>query len=209
MSDSPGKLHNLLAFLRDGILETHRQAEAAGDWSLTSQKNQVMCYSEEQADPRPNAFGQPRSHLWAHMAAQEYTLVSPRMHEEFLLRYQLPILEHFGLVAYGCCENLTGKIGMLRQIKNLRSIAVTPSADVARCAAQIGTDFVFSWRPNPPHMVSAGFDEEEIHQRLQRGLEQAHGCRVHILLKDVETVERDLSRLPRWARIAREVAETT
>lgn len=207
MSDAPEQLHSLLAFLRDGILETHRQAELAGDWSLTAQKNQVMCYCDELEAPQANMFGRKRSELWCHLAAQEYTLISPRMHDDFLLQYQLPIIEAFGLAAYGCCENLTGKIKMLRQIKNLRSIAVTPTANVAKCAEQIETDYVFSWRPNPAQMVCVGFDEENIRQILRRGLEDARGCRAHILLKDVETVEGDLSRLPAWARIAREVAE--
>jgi len=77
----------------------------------------------------PMVRGVTRAQLWGYMAAQEFTAVSPAMHEEFLLRYQLPILKQFGLVAYGCCEDLTKKIDMLRQLKNLRDIAVTPVAN--------------------------------------------------------------------------------
>ena len=69
--------------------------------------------------------------------------------EEFLLRYQLPILEKFGLVSYGCCEDLTRKIDMLRRIPNLRRIGIAPAADVAKCAEQIGRDYVLSYRPSP------------------------------------------------------------
>ena len=65
--------------------------------------------------------------------------------EEFLLRYQLPILRRFGLTAYGWCEDLTHKIDMLRQIPNLRRIAVSPFAGVARCAEQIGADYALSF----------------------------------------------------------------
>ena len=61
--------------------------------------------------------------------------MSPAMHDEFLLQYQLPILKQWGLVGYGCCENLTQKIDILRQIPNLRVIGVTPRADVRRCGA--------------------------------------------------------------------------
>ncbi len=42
---------------------------------------------------------------------------------------------------------------MLRQFPNLRNIVVTPRADVRRCAEQIGTDYVISWRPNPADMA--------------------------------------------------------
>ncbi|GAI58840.1 unnamed protein product [marine sediment metagenome] len=51
--------------------------------------------------------------------------------------------DKFGLVAYGCCEDLTYKVDMLRQIPNLRRIAVPPFADAAKCAEQIGRDYVF------------------------------------------------------------------
>ncbi len=207
MLESPRELHELLTFMRDGVLAAHDQAEACGDWSLTSQKNQVMCYANETEPPRPNQFGRPRRQLWTHVAAQEFTGVSPRMHDEFMLQYQLPIVSKYGLVSYGCCENLTRKISMLRQIPNLRMIAVAPSADIARCAQQIQTDYVFSWRPNPSRMVCNGFNPEQVRLELRQGLELAQGCRVHILLKDVETVEHDLNRLADWVAVVRQASE--
>jgi hypothetical protein len=139
------------------------------------------------------------------MAAQEYTGVSPAMHEEFLLRYQLPILRPFGLVAYGCCEDLTHKIAMLRQIPNLRRIGVSPMANVAACAEQIGRDYVVSYRPSPADMVSYGFDEARIRRILTRDLTACRHCHVDITLKDVETVEGDAGRVRRWTAITREV----
>ena len=141
------------------------------------------------------------------MAAQEYTGVSPAMHEEFLLRYQLPILREFGLVAYGCCENLTRKIAMLRQVPNLRRIAVSPFANVAKCAEQIGTDYVLSYRPSPTDMVGWGFDADRVRTIMRRDLEVCRGCHVDITLKDVETVQYDPSRVRRWVEITREVIE--
>ena len=60
-----------------------------------------MPYAEELPDPAANARGIRRRDLWTHVSAQEFTAVSPAMHEEFLLRYQRPIMDHFGLVAYG------------------------------------------------------------------------------------------------------------
>ena len=77
MSDRPEWLHQLLAFMRDGILRTHEQAEAAGDWGLCAHQNQSMPYAEELQDPAANVNGVKRKQLWGYMAAQEYTLVSP------------------------------------------------------------------------------------------------------------------------------------
>jgi hypothetical protein len=121
------------------------------------------------------------------------------------LRYQLPILSKFGLVAYGCCEDLTRKIDMLRAIPNLRRIAVSPFADVPRCAEQIGRDYVLSYRPSPADMVSYGFDPARIRALLTRDLRACRNNRVDITLKDVETVEGDPDRVRNWVRLVREV----
>jgi hypothetical protein len=207
MLESPAELHRLLAFLRDGILKVHAEAETAGDWSLTSQSNQGLCYAEGLEAPRANSGARQRKDLWCHVSAQEYTLVSPKMHEEFLLQYQLPIISQFGLVAYGCCENLTHKINMLRQVPNLRIIAVTPTANLARCAEQIGTDYVISWRPNPVDMVSAGFDPQHIRKIVHEGLEITRGCHMHICLKDVENVEGEPERLKSWTVLVKQIIE--
>lgn len=208
MYENPEWLHKLLAFMRDGILAVQDQAEAAGDLSLSCHGNQAMPYCEELEDPRPNSGPRWRKQLWAFMAAQEFTLVSPEFHEEFLLRYQLPIIAKYGLSAYGCCEDLTKKIDMLRQIPNLRRIAVTPTADIKRCAEQIGGDYVVSWRPNPTDMVCAAFDERRIRRIIREGLAacRSNNCIVDISLKDVETVQGEPARLARWVQIVREEA---
>lgn len=209
MIDNPDWLHRLMGFMSEGVLRTHHQAELAGDWGLCAHQNQAMAYAAELPDPAANSNGIQRHQLWAYMAGQEFTAVSPAMHEEFLLGYQLPILRQFGLSAYGCCEDLTQKIDMLRAIPNLRRIAVSPFADVRRCAEQIGNDYVLSYRPSPADMVSYGFDERRIRGIVKRDLEfcRANSCHVDITLKDVETVQRDPQRVRKWVRLVRSVVD--
>lgn len=204
MVDNAEWLHELLTFMRDGILTTHAEAAAAGDWGQANSYNQAMAYSDELPDPKANT-PTTQDQLWWYVAAQEFTLVSPAMHDEFMLRYQLPIAEQFGLVAYGCCEDLSEKIEILRKIPNLRRIAVAPRANVRRCAEQIGQDYVFSYRPNPAEMVCCGFDEEHIRKVIRRDLQAAEGCHVDITLKDIQTVENQPERLREWVRIVRGV----
>jgi hypothetical protein len=207
MMDRPEWLHRVVAFMRDGILRAQEQAEAAGDWGLSAHQNQAMPYAEELEDPAPNARGVPRRKLWCFMAAQEFTLVSPAMHEEFLLAYQLPILSAFGLTAYGCCEDLSRKIGMLRKIPNLRRIAVSPFADVRRSVEQIGTDYVLSYRPSPSDMVGYGYDEGRIRSLLSKDLALCRDSHVDVTLKDVETVQSDPTRVRRWVQLTRQVID--
>lgn len=207
MYDNPGWLHELAAFLRDGILSVHEQAESSGDFTSLSQHNQAELYAYEIAPPSSDGMSVKRKRLWGFFASQEFTGVSPSKHEEFLLRYQLPIMENFGLVAYGCCENLTDKIDMLRQIKNLRRIAVSPWADLSACAGQIRDRYVLSWRPSPAQMVCTGFDAGGIEKALREGLRICAGCRVDIMLKDVHTLQGERGRIAKWVRIAKDIAE--
>jgi hypothetical protein len=128
------------------------------------------------------------------------------MHDEFMLQYQIPICELFGLVHYGCCEDLTRKIDILRQIPNLRRIAVTPWADAARCAEQIGPAYCVSWRSSPSDTVCCGFDPGRVRRIIREGLAAfcRNGCPVEINLKDVKTVQGEPNRLRRFAAICRE-----
>jgi hypothetical protein len=209
MMDRPEWLKQLVGFMRDGVLAVHGQAEKAGDWGLCDHQNQAMPYARELGDPAANANGVLRNELWGFMAGQEFCGVGPELWNEFLFEYQKPILEKFGLAAYGCCEDLTRKIPYLRRLKNLRRIAVSPFANVARCAEAIGGDYVVSYRPSPADMVSYGFDPERIRRIVRRDLEvcKANGCAVDITLKDVETVQKDPDRIRNWVRIVREIID--
>lgn len=207
MYESPDELHGLLSTLRDGVLANQEQAENAGDITLTCQTNQAMPYAADLERPSPNSGPRKRKDLWGFFAAQEYTLISPEFHDEFMLQYQLPIMGHYGLTHYGCCENLTKKIDMLRKAPNLRSIAVTPTADVAKCAEQIDGDYVLSLRPNPAEMVCTGWDESRIRRILAADFQACKNTVFHVRLKDIETVQGDPQRLTRWTEIARELIE--
>jgi len=207
MYEYRNELRRLVAFMRDGILQNNREAEDAGHYSLTSGQNQAMCYGGSLERPRDNSGPRKRKDIWGFCAAQEFTLVSPKFHDEFLFQYQKPIYEHFGLIHYGCCEDLGSKIDMLRQLKNLRSIAVTPVANVAKCAQQIGTDYAISWRPNPTDMMCYGYDEDKIRRIIGSGLEACKGGYLHIHLKDIETVEGDVTRMTKWVNLVRDVTD--
>jgi len=207
MMDRPAWLHEVLTFMRDGILQAQEEAERAGDWTLCDHQNQSMPYAEELAAPAANSPSVTRDKLWYFCASQETTLVGPEMFNEFMLQYQIPIISRFGLAAYGCCEDLTRKIPYLKRIPNLRRISVALTADVAKCAEQIGADYVLSYRPSPADMVGYGYDPDRIRRILRRDLAACRECHVDVTLKDVETVQGDHERVRRWVEITRGVIE--
>ncbi|MEL7610364.1 MAG: hypothetical protein AAGU74_12805 [Bacillota bacterium] len=207
--DEPEMLHKLAKTLSDGILKTHAQAEQAGDWRSVSGRNQCITYSMELPDPSVSDAPVKKSSLWGFMASQEFTSISPEMFEEFLLPYQIPILEQFGLASYGCCEDLTRKIDMLKRIKNLRRISVTPWANIPSCAETIGRDYVLSWRPNPAEMITSVLEEDAIRKTIDYACKvyRQNGNIADITLKDVKTVYHKPQNMKRWVEIVRSVTE--
>lgn len=207
MVERPDWLHRLVGFMRDGILKAQKEAEEAGDWRLCDHYNQAMPYATELDDPAPDERSVRRKDLWCFFASQETTQVSPEMFDEFILSYQIPIIETFGLSAYGCCEDLTRKIDVLRKIPNLRRIAVTPWADLAKCVEQIGDEYVISWRPSPAEHICSGFDPDFVRDHVRSALDTCRGCHVDITLKDIETVGNQPERLIEWTRVVRETID--
>lgn len=108
--EKPDLVHRLMQFMRDAVLENLDQGEAAGDWATTDNQNYGMPpNSHDLPEPKALSYGAKLKDLWFFSHAQEFECVSAAQHEEFLLRYQMPIMEKFGLVNYGCCETSTIK----------------------------------------------------------------------------------------------------
>lgn len=207
MMDRPEWLHEVLGFMRDGILRTHREAEAAGDWTLGEHQNQSMPYALELDDPSASQEPVTRDQLWYFAASQETTLVGPKQFNTFMWEYQMDIMEPFGLTAYGCCEDLTHKIPYLKELPNLRRISVALTADVEQCAEHIGTDYIYSYRPSPADMVGYGFDPDRVRKILRNTFEVTKDLHVDVTLKDVETVQGDPDRVRNWVQVTREVID--
>jgi hypothetical protein len=141
--------------------------------------------------------------LWGFGVAQEAVGIGPAQHEEFLLNYQLRMLNHYGLNAYGCCEPYHTKYRMLEKVPRLRRVSVSPWSDLATSAEACRDRWIISWKPNPA-MVVGRFDTDWIRQTIRGMLETTRGCVVEMVHKDTFTVNNDRSRLETWAKIARE-----
>ena len=210
MFDNPGWVHKIMDFFTRCSLKVIKEAEKNNYLGLNNADDFIhtgsLGWSNEL--PADNYNGKVRlKDLWGSSEGQDLNGVSASMLDEFFIPYQIRLLEKFGLNYYGCCEDLTDKIDILRAIPNLRRIAVTPFADAARCAEQIGQDYVLSYRPSPADMVSYGFDRDRVRSILSRDLTASRDSHVDITLKDVETVETDTSRIRNWVSVTREVID--
>ncbi|MFP4028158.1 MAG: hypothetical protein ACLFWL_10230 [Candidatus Brocadiia bacterium] len=143
---------------------------------------------------------------WGCAAAQIFSEVSPKMHEEFALSYERRWLGRFGLTYYGCCEPLHLKVDLLSSIPNLRKISMSPWVDPEIGAEKIGQDFVYSHKPNPAIFADDLYNPEKGRRELIDVLEKTRGCVVEIIMKDISTVEYEPQRLWQWETMAREMA---
>jgi hypothetical protein len=205
--DRPEWLHRLVGLMRDTVIGDIERTEKAGDFRRYNNENQCMPYSEELAEPDSSPEGRKTGELWCFMASQEFTGVGPDLYNEFMLQYQMPIMERFGLVAYGCCEDMTAKIPLLKKIKNMRRIAITPFSDVRKCAEQIGGNYVASYRPKPTDMIAQGMDADLVRKIVKRDFEilKENGCVFDITLKDVETIAGKSGDMIRWVELVRKL----
>lgn len=144
---------------------------------------------------------------WGMAAVQIFSEVSPQMHEEFGLQYEMKWLERFGLTYYGCCEPLHRKVEILEKIKNLRKISMSPWVDVREAAQSMVDKYVFSFKPSPAPFADDVWNLEKARAELVDALEKTENCVVEVIMKDISTVRYEPQRLWEWARMASEITE--
>jgi len=150
----------------------------------------------------------PPMEMWGVGAAQIFSEVSPKMHEEFALKHEARWFERFGKNYYGCCEPLDHKVGVVKKsIPRLRKISMSPWIDFDRAVENVGTDLIFAWKPNPAVLASDTWDPEFVRRDMREKMEKARNCVVEIHMKDISTVRYQPQRLWEWAEIASEVTQ--
>jgi hypothetical protein len=167
----------------------------------------AYCYTSELPRAGFNPAHPTPEHLWGCSNAQIFTEVSPEMHWEFALRHDLPWLARWGLVYYGCCEVLDTKMEILRRIPNLRKVSMNYRIHVDRAAAAVGSDYVFSYKPNPACFATDAWNLGKARDELRHMLDCTKGGHVEIVMKDISTIAGQPQRVWEWAAMAMELVE--
>jgi hypothetical protein len=206
--DKPDLMHGLVERMTKGYLSMLDQLENNG--LLCGPQSLIHCtgaYTDELPAPGYDPQKPRTQDIWMFGLAQMFSTVSPRMFKEYEVDYTQQICERFGLVYYGCCDPLDGKMKQVRMIPHVRKISMSPWANQARGAAEIQGEFVFSRKPNPAMLAFDHFDPEAVRQDLTntRDLCVQHGCPLELILKDISTVRYEPERLFTWARVAMQV----
>ncbi len=212
MYSEPGMLHDAMAFLEEGHRRLLRQYIELGLLSFNNnnayQNSGGNGYTDELPLPDADPDRVRPCDMWASAEAQEMAQVSPEHHAEFILAYEKRLLAPFGLTGYGCCEDLTRKLDIVFGIPRIRRISISPWSDVARCAAKLKGGYIFSWKPNPAHLVGE-FNAQAVRSYIRQTLDATRACGsvLEMVLKDTHTCEQHPERFDHWTRIGRELIQ--
>lgn len=83
---------------------------------------------------------------------------------------------------------------------------MSPWVDLAQASELTGRDYVLSFKPNPAHLATDVFHEEQVRAYLENAAKALSKNPAEFILKDVSTIRGDAARLSRWEKIAMEVA---
>jgi len=207
----PDYIHKLMDKLMDAYTKRLGQLQELGALALNNGNYRIgsgaLGYTDEL--PQKDFDGskvRPRD-MWGSSAAQIFVAVSPKMHEDFSIRYEAEWLKNFGLNYYGCCEPLDRKIDILKKIPNLRKISMSPWVDLKLGADSIGRDYVYSHKPSPSIFADSIWDINHVKKKFKDELHTLKDCVVEVIMKDISTVRYKPQRLWDWAKIAMEAAE--
>lgn len=210
MYEEPEMLHEAMSFLEQGHQRLIDQYEQMNLLSLNNDNSYLYPSGNGYSDELPKTDCDPNHirpcDMWATAEAQELTLVSPEMTNEFAMQYEKRLLDRFGLTVYGCCEDLTRKLDYVFKIPHLRQVNISPFADVDRCAEQFPKDLIFAWKAHPSQVVGQ-FDEDAIRENIRHALHVTRGLVMEIALKDTHTCDNHPERFTQWVEIAREVCK--
>jgi hypothetical protein len=207
IADRPEYMHRLVGRVTDGYMVMLDQLESQG--LLCGPQSLIHCtgaWTDELPAPGYNPDKPRLKDMWMFGLAQMFSTVSPAMFQEFEVDYASRICERFGLVYYGCCDPLDGKMAEVRRIPHVRKVSMSPWVNEARGAAEIKGDFVYSRKPNPALLAATHFDGEAIRAEFTatRKVCEKFGCPLEYILKDISTVAHEPERLFQWAKIAME-----
>jgi len=199
----PQMVHRLMAFLRDGVMKAMDQVEAMG---ILTENNDEQIHVSEGLKTSPGDVPVRFGDLWVWTESQAFGEISPDMWREFLLDYQLPILERYRYVSYGCCENLSRKIDGVLSIPNLRIFVNSPWTDLAVAAERCRDRACIAWRQKATDVIFAD-DLTDVRKRLEHGLRITRGLSRVIVLQEVMTTNGNPSRLKDWTAMAKCASE--
>ena len=202
----PEYIHAIMRRMTDAMLARMDQLEALNLLDYPHPLSRVGSGGASYTDELPQPDYDP-AHIrpidqWGGATPQIFSDVSPEMHDEFALKYEIEVMERCGLNYYGCCEPVHNKMHILAKVPRLRKISISPWCNVGKAAANARQKYVFSHKPSPAMLAADGFNETQAEQDIRDRIAQSGDMPCEFIMKDISTVRADVNRLIRWCEIA-------
>ena len=210
MYDEPEGLHSLMAFLRDEAMGKLDYLEDNGLLTPNSLGDFIGTGGYGYTSSLPDTLQRVKlSQMWGFSESQETVSISTEFFEEFVFRYQLPILKRFGLNIYGCCEPLDNRLDVIKRIPRLRRVTVSPWANKDFMAEALGSNYVYCSKINPSHMAQKSLYEDAAQSELREVFLAAkrNSCPAEVMLRDVVTLGGNPQNASRWVELARRASK--
>ena len=211
MYDTPDKVHELMAFLRDNCLRVMRWAESENLLRInnTYQNSFGSSYNFTQQLQAPGHDTPVRLRdMWGATNSQETVGISPAMYHEFCFPYYRDVAEPMGLLYYGCCEPAHPFWQDIIRYPHLKKVSMNRWCDEAVVGERLkGTGIVYSRKPDPNFMgVDVTLREDAWRAHIRQTLEAARGVQLEFIVRDVYTVHGNIAKARRAVEIMREEA---
>ncbi|MDR1796049.1 MAG: hypothetical protein LBR44_01175 [Clostridiales Family XIII bacterium] len=142
--------------------------------------------------------------MWGFVESQETSTVNPEMYGEFIFPYHKRLAERFGLNCYGCCESVTSRWHIVKQLPRLRRVSVSSWADWEKVPETLGDGYIASFKPSPSRLAMPAMDEGLVRADVARALACSRGGYPELIMKDNHTLGKNPRNASRWVEICRE-----
>lgn len=212
MIDDEERFTAMLDRLTDDYIEFFKAQEASGTLHTAARMQHLCqgtyCFTNELPDDQPHAR---LKDMWLFMDSQEASGVSPEMYRELVFPYYRKVMEHFGLISYGCCE-ATHPIwdSCLSGIEHLRKVSISPWCDEEFMGERLrGTGVTFLRKPPATilGMDTPELDEEAALACFRKTAKAAKGCKIEIIQRDVYMIGSSARKVHRFVELARKGLE--
>lgn len=213
MIDDEERFTAMLDRLTDDYIAFFKAQEASGTLHTAARMQHLCqgtyCFTSELPDDQPGA---KLKDMWLFMDSQETAGVSPDMYKELVFPYYKKVMDHFGLVSYGCCE-ASHPIwdNCLSSLEKLRKVSISPWCDEEFMGERLrGTGVTFLRKPPATllGMDTPELDEEATLACFRKTARAAKDCKIEIIQRDVYMVGSSVKKVHRFAELARQGLES-
>lgn len=204
----PNEIHKIMKFLSDGYIKRLEYLEQNKFLSLNTEDTYVGSGGFGWTDELPKYKGDTDivsiKNMWGFCESQETVGVSPEMFAEFVLPYQIPILNKFGLNCYGCCEPIDTRWEYVKTIPNLRRVSASPWSDKKAMSEYLEDKYIMSAKLSPTPLASTNMDENVVRNEINELLSVTKDNVLELIMKDNHTLGNSPKNITRWVEIAKE-----